>query len=215
MACGYRDATNALGAMGGRVLRQLISESFVLAVAGGVLGEAVAIGRVALVREFGSPIAIGDTTGRVSFLVMIQETQLMRMDLNVMKLKNIGSITGVCVLSVIAGYLLTAGGSVSHAQAPGIGNEAGQPFQIGYKDREVNPLAEFVVTEAPQNARPVIEHVAFSLESADEGDAGFKGYVRAWLQTRVRVGTFTNVANHALTVTRPDPPHSGQTGFLS
>jgi putative ABC transport system permease protein len=49
----------ALGASRGRVLRQLIAESFVLAAAGGLLGVALAIGGVALVREFGSPHAQG------------------------------------------------------------------------------------------------------------------------------------------------------------
>jgi putative ABC transport system permease protein len=43
----------------GRVLRQLIAESFVLAIAGGLLGAVLAIGGVALVREFGSPHAEG------------------------------------------------------------------------------------------------------------------------------------------------------------
>jgi ABC-type antimicrobial peptide transport system permease subunit len=47
----------AVGASRGRVLRQLIAESFVLAVVGGILGAALAIGGVALVREFGSPHA--------------------------------------------------------------------------------------------------------------------------------------------------------------
>jgi putative ABC transport system permease protein len=49
----------ALGASRGRVLRQLIAESFVLAVAGGLLGVALAIGGVLLVREFGSHHAQG------------------------------------------------------------------------------------------------------------------------------------------------------------
>jgi putative ABC transport system permease protein len=49
----------AVGASRGRVLRQLIAESFVLAAAGGLLGAALAIGGVALVREFGSPHAQG------------------------------------------------------------------------------------------------------------------------------------------------------------
>ena len=49
----------ALGASRGRVLRQLIAESFVLAASGGLLGVAFAIGGVALVREFGSPHAQG------------------------------------------------------------------------------------------------------------------------------------------------------------
>ena len=49
----------AVGASRGRVLRQLIAESFVLAVVGGLLGAALAIGGVALVREFGSPHAQG------------------------------------------------------------------------------------------------------------------------------------------------------------
>lgn len=49
----------ALGASRGRVLRQLIAESFVLASVGGILGVALAIGGVALVREFGSPHAQG------------------------------------------------------------------------------------------------------------------------------------------------------------
>ena len=49
----------AVGASRGRVLRQLIAESFVLAVVGGLLGAVLAIGGVALVREFGSPHAQG------------------------------------------------------------------------------------------------------------------------------------------------------------
>jgi predicted permease len=49
----------AIGAGRGRVLRQLITESLVLAVVGGVLGAALAIGGLALVREFGSPHAQG------------------------------------------------------------------------------------------------------------------------------------------------------------
>ena len=49
----------AVGASRGRVLRQLIAESVVLAIAGGLLGAALAIGGVALVREFGSPHAQG------------------------------------------------------------------------------------------------------------------------------------------------------------
>jgi putative ABC transport system permease protein len=49
----------AIGASRGRVLRQLIAESFVLAVAGGLLGAALASGGVALVREFGSTHAQG------------------------------------------------------------------------------------------------------------------------------------------------------------
>src|SRR5882672_9049838 len=49
----------AVGASRGRVLRQLIAESFVLAVVGGLLGAALAIGGVALAREFGSPHAQG------------------------------------------------------------------------------------------------------------------------------------------------------------
>ena len=49
----------AIGAGRGRVLRQLIAESLVLAIGGGLLGAALAIGGVALVREFGSPHAQG------------------------------------------------------------------------------------------------------------------------------------------------------------
>jgi putative ABC transport system permease protein len=49
----------AVGASRGRVLRQLIAESFVLAVVGGLLGAALAVGGVALVRSFGSPHAQG------------------------------------------------------------------------------------------------------------------------------------------------------------
>jgi len=49
----------AVGAGRGRILRQLIVESFVLAAAGGLLGAALATGGVALVREFGSPHAQG------------------------------------------------------------------------------------------------------------------------------------------------------------
>jgi ABC-type lipoprotein release transport system permease subunit len=49
----------AIGAGRGRVLRQLITESLVLAVVGGHLGAALAIGGVALVRDFGSPHAQG------------------------------------------------------------------------------------------------------------------------------------------------------------
>jgi putative ABC transport system permease protein len=49
----------AVGASRGRVLRQLIAESFVLAVVGCLLGAALAVGGVALVREFGSPHAQG------------------------------------------------------------------------------------------------------------------------------------------------------------
>lgn len=49
----------ALGASRGRVLRQMIAESLVLAAAGGLAGVALAIGGVALVREFGSPHAQG------------------------------------------------------------------------------------------------------------------------------------------------------------
>ncbi len=49
----------AIGASRGRVLRQLIAESFVLAAVGGVLGAALAIGGVALVRESGSAHAQG------------------------------------------------------------------------------------------------------------------------------------------------------------
>jgi putative ABC transport system permease protein len=49
----------AVGASRGRVLRQLIAESFVLAFVGGLLGAALAVGGVALVREFGSPHAQG------------------------------------------------------------------------------------------------------------------------------------------------------------
>src|SRR3989441_209785 len=49
----------ALGASRGRVLRQLIAESLVLAFVGGLLGAVLASGGVALVGEFGSPHAQG------------------------------------------------------------------------------------------------------------------------------------------------------------
>jgi putative ABC transport system permease protein len=49
----------AVGASRGRVVRQLIVESFVLATAGGLLGALLAVGAVNLVREFASPHAQG------------------------------------------------------------------------------------------------------------------------------------------------------------
>src|SRR5436190_3296714 len=49
----------AIGAGRGRVVRQLITDSLVLTVVGGLLGAGLAIGGVALVREFGSPHAQG------------------------------------------------------------------------------------------------------------------------------------------------------------
>ena len=49
----------AIGAGRGRILRQFITESLVLAAIGGVLGAAMAVGFVYLVREFASPHAQG------------------------------------------------------------------------------------------------------------------------------------------------------------
>jgi putative ABC transport system permease protein len=49
----------AVGASRGRVVRQLMAESLVLAIVGGVLGAALAIGGVTLVRESASPHAQG------------------------------------------------------------------------------------------------------------------------------------------------------------
>src|SRR5207302_1223921 len=49
----------AVGASRGRVVRQLIVESFVLATAGGLLGALLAVGAVNLLREFASPHAQG------------------------------------------------------------------------------------------------------------------------------------------------------------
>jgi len=49
----------AVGAGRGRVVRQLLAESLVIAIAGGLLGAALAMGGVALVREFASPHAQG------------------------------------------------------------------------------------------------------------------------------------------------------------
>jgi putative ABC transport system permease protein len=49
----------AVGASRGRVVRQLIAESLVLAIVGGALGAALAIGGVTLVRESASPHAQG------------------------------------------------------------------------------------------------------------------------------------------------------------
>jgi len=49
----------AVGAGRGRVVRQLIVESFVLAAAGGLLGALLAVGAVDLLREFASPHAQG------------------------------------------------------------------------------------------------------------------------------------------------------------
>jgi putative ABC transport system permease protein len=49
----------AIGASRGRVLRQLLTESLVLAVTGGVFGALLAVGFVLMLREFASPHAQG------------------------------------------------------------------------------------------------------------------------------------------------------------
>jgi putative ABC transport system permease protein len=116
----------AVGASRGRVVRQLLAESFVLAIVGGVLGAALAIGGVWLVRESASPHAQG------AFLISFGGAMLPRLHEIVVDSRVLGvSIAVAAVTALLVGIVPALKMSrIDHAHAlsyRGAGGGGGGP----------------------------------------------------------------------------------------
>lgn len=112
----------AVGAGRGRVIRQLMTESFVLAVCGGVLGALLAVGGVHLLRELASPNAQGPF--QISFGgAMVPRLHEIAIDARLLWL----SIALSAVTALVVGALpaVTLSG-IDHVQAIGFRGAGGQ-----------------------------------------------------------------------------------------
>jgi hypothetical protein len=114
-------------------------------------------------------------------------------------------IATACSRALIVGAFLASSPGASHAQAPGIGNEPGQPFQIQYSDVDfpIGGLVDFTLVEVPAGKRLVIEHISMLLRAFTQG-SNDQVFVLASLRTSVQITPQIRFpAEHSLIVTQP------------